>query len=100
MNLHVKTLSLMTWRSRFLEESFWSLEETAALAKQLPLKSPSEVAQFTWFVEIKPQQKMPGVRSSGRAVTRTFFCTLWTCLIPSKSGNLLKISSRNINSMF
>ncbi|EAX08888.1 dehydrogenase/reductase 12 [Homo sapiens] len=42
MNLHVKTLSLMTWRSRFLEESFWSLEETAALAKQLPLKSPSE----------------------------------------------------------
>ncbi|XP_063506967.1 transmembrane protein 272 isoform X3 [Pongo pygmaeus] len=42
MNLHLKTLSLMTWRSRFLEESFWSLEETAALAKQLPLKSPSE----------------------------------------------------------
>lgn len=37
MNLRPKTLSLMTWRSRFLEESFWSLEETAALAKQLPL---------------------------------------------------------------
>ncbi|KAK2119052.1 hypothetical protein P7K49_000438 [Saguinus oedipus] len=24
-----------------------------------------QVAQFTWFVEIKPEQKMPGVRSSG-----------------------------------
>ncbi|XP_054230973.1 dehydrogenase/reductase SDR family member 12 isoform X22 [Homo sapiens] len=57
MNLHVKTLSLMTWRSRFLEESFWSLEETAALAKQLPLKSPSENI-FLHIVDLSDPKKI------------------------------------------
>lgn len=35
MRLHPRTLSLMTWRSKFLEESS---EGTVALEKQLPLK--------------------------------------------------------------
>ncbi|XP_047611768.1 dehydrogenase/reductase SDR family member 12 [Phacochoerus africanus] len=57
------------------------------------------VAQFIWFVKIKTEWKMPEVRSSGRAGTRTSFCILWTCPIPRPSGNVLKTSSESIPSM-
>ncbi|XP_020920958.1 uncharacterized protein LOC102163801 isoform X3 [Sus scrofa] len=63
------------------------------------LKLPAVVAQFIWFVKIKTERKMPEVRSSGRAGTRTSFCILWTCLIPGPSGNVLKIPSESIPSM-
>ncbi|XP_057563854.1 dehydrogenase/reductase SDR family member 12 isoform X6 [Hippopotamus amphibius kiboko] len=42
MNLHPRTLSLKTWRSKSLEEPSWSPGGTAALEKQLPPRSPSE----------------------------------------------------------
>ncbi|XP_065752180.1 dehydrogenase/reductase SDR family member 12 isoform X3 [Phocoena phocoena] len=42
MSLHPRTSSLMSWRSKSLEEPSWSPGGTAALEKQLPSRSPSE----------------------------------------------------------
>lgn len=46
MSLHPRTSSLMSWRSKSLEEPSWSLGGTAALEKQLPSRSPSEVSSL------------------------------------------------------
>lgn len=43
MSLRPRTLSLMTWRSKFLEEPSWSPGGTAASEKRPPWRLPSEV---------------------------------------------------------
>uniref|UniRef100_A0A2K5IZS9 Dehydrogenase/reductase 12 n=1 Tax=Colobus angolensis palliatus TaxID=336983 RepID=A0A2K5IZS9_COLAP len=59
MNLRPKTLSLITWRSRFLEESFWSLEETAALNIFLHIVDLSDPKKIWKFVEnFKQEHKL------------------------------------------
>ena len=47
MSLRPRTLSLTTWRSKFLEEPSWSLGGTAASEKRPPWRSPSEVSSLS-----------------------------------------------------
>ena len=55
MSLHPRTLSLMTWRSKFLEEPSWSLGGTAASEKRPPWRLPSEVSSLLSRVCAEPR---------------------------------------------
>ncbi|KAM8784450.1 LOW QUALITY PROTEIN: dehydrogenase/reductase SDR family member 12 [Rhynchonycteris naso] len=57
VNLHIRTLSLITWWSKFLEELSWPPEETVALEKQLPLRQPSETI-FLHIVDLFDPKKI------------------------------------------